>query len=233
MIRKKGDGSFRKLPNGSVEFTVDVGNDAYGVRQRKRFYGKTEAECRKKYKEFIKDGEKQPAKSKEHTLATWLDEWLATYKKGNVEDSTHADYVYLAGHVKGHKIGGMKLSQVKPIHVTEYFASKIELSQSFRKRSKFLLNAAFECGIDNDFCDRNPVRRAEIAKKTQGEKEPFTENDAKTIAGFAKTDELFGVAMYIMLNTGVRAGEMRAMQVSQIDFDNGFIVIDRAVKRTG
>jgi integrase len=232
-IRKKGDGSFRKLPNGSVEFTVDLGNDVYGVRQRKRFYGKTESECRKKYKDFIKEGEKKPVATKEHTLASWLDYWLETYKKGNVEDSTFADYVYLAGHVKKHQIGGMKLPQVKPLHVTEYFSAKLDLSQSFRKRSKFLLNAAFECALDNEFCDRNPVRRAEISKKVQPEKEPFSEADAKIIAEFAKTDDLFGVAMYIMLNTGIRSGEMRAMQVSSIDFEAGVVTIDKAVKRTG
>jgi integrase len=124
------------------------------------------------------------------------------------------------------------LSQVKPIHVTEYFASKLEYSHSFTKRSKFLLNAAFECAIDNDFCIKNPVRRAEIAKKTQPEREAFNENEINTIIDFAKTDERFGVAMYILFNTGIRSGEMRAMSAEQIDLENGIVTIDRAVKRT-
>ena len=54
--RKNGDGSFRKLPNGSFKFAVSVGFDVYGKNQRKRFYGKSESECRKKYKEFLKGG---------------------------------------------------------------------------------------------------------------------------------------------------------------------------------
>ena len=231
-MRKKGDGSFRKLPNGSVEFTVELGNDIYGVRQRKRFYGKTEAECRKKHKQFIKDGEKRPAKSKEHTLSSWLDEWLITYKKVNVQDSTYEDYSYLAGYAKKHSIGNMKLSAIKPMHITDFFKSIINRSHSARKKARFLLNATFECAIDNDLCDRNPVRRAEIAKKAQPEKEPFTEDEARTIINYAKTDEFFGVAVYIMMNTGIRSGEMRAMSVEQIDFENGVITIDRAVKHT-
>jgi integrase len=233
MQRKKGDGSFRKLSNGSVEFTVSIDNDIYGKRQRKFFYGKTEADCRKKYKEFLKEGEKQPGKLKERTLSSWLDEWLPTYKQHKVEASTYADYVYLANHVKEHRIGGMKLTQVKPIHVTEYFASKSEYSHSFIKRSKFLLNAAFECAVDNEFCDRNPVRRAEVANKPQGEREAYTEDEARFIVQFAKTDELFGVPAYIMFNTGIRGGEMRALSVDRIDFENRIIKIDRAIKRTG
>ena len=51
--RKKGDGSFRKLKTGQIELTVSDGYDIFGKRLRYRFYGATEAECRKKYKEFI------------------------------------------------------------------------------------------------------------------------------------------------------------------------------------
>jgi hypothetical protein len=136
MQRKKGDGCFRKLPNGTVEYIVTIENDIYGNRQRKRFYGKTESECRKKYKEFLKAGEKQQGKTQERTLSVWLDEWLSTYKANKVEASTYADYIYLANHVKEHKLGGMKLTAVKPLHVTEYFTNKAEYSHSFLKRSQ-------------------------------------------------------------------------------------------------
>jgi integrase len=233
MQRKKGDGSFKKFPNGTIEFTVSVGCDLYGKRKRKKFYGSTETECRTKYKEFIKGGEKQPIKTKEHTLSSWLDEWLRIYKENKVEGSTYKDYVYLVTHISKHKIGNIKLSQVKSLHVTEFFTSIIDYSHSFRKRMKFLLNGAFESAIDNDFCTKNPVRHAEIAKKSQTEKEPFTEDEARTIIEFAKTDEIFGIPVYIMLNTGIRSQEMRALMVDRIDFVNGIVTIDKAVKRTG
>jgi len=232
MIRKNGDGSFRKLPNGSIEFTVSVGFDVYGKHQRKRFYGKSQSECRKKHKEFIKGGEIKQNRSKEYTLIAWLYDWLRVYKENKVEASTYKDYVYLASHVEKHKIGGMKLSRVKSLHVTEFFTSIISYSQSFRKRMRFLLNGAFECAVDNDFCVKNPVKRAEIAKKAQPEKEAFTEEETKVIVDFAKTDKLFGLPIYIMLNTGIRSGEMRALTVDKIDFESGVIKIDRAIKRT-
>ena len=98
---------------------------------------------------------------------------------------------------------------------------------------RFLIGAAFECAVDNDLCTKNPVKRAEIAKKSTPEKEAYTEDEVHTILDFAKTDELFGVPMYILLNSGIRGGEMRALSVDRIDFDNGIIKIDRAVKETG
>jgi integrase len=231
--RKNDDGSFRRLPNGSVEFTVSIGFDSYGKHRRKRFYGKTESECRKKYKAYIKEEEKsQPQPPNDYTLAEWFDVWLVTYKKGKVQEDTYNDYCIISAHAVKHIIGNMKLSQIKPIHITEFFSDKSEYSHSIIKRLRFLLNGAFECAIENDFCDKNPVRRAEIPKKTQTSKEAFTEDEVKTIIEFSKTDELFGTAMYIMLNTGIRSGEMRALTIEQIDFENGIICIDRAVKHT-
>ncbi|MCL2638722.1 MAG: site-specific integrase, partial [Oscillospiraceae bacterium] len=115
----------------------------------------------------------------------------------------------------------------------DFFTSIIEYSHSVRKKMRFLINAAFECAIDNDICSKNPVRRAEIARKQQPEKEAYSEREVQTIINFAKTDKLFGLAVYIMLNTGIRSGEMRALTTDRIDFENSIITIDRAVKDTG
>jgi integrase len=95
------------------------------------------------------------------------------------------------------------------------------------------LNAAFETAIDNDICDKNPVRRAEIASKAQDEKEAFSEDEVTTILDFAKTDELFGVVMFLLLSTGIRGGEARALSADRINLTEGYLTIDRAIKRTG
>jgi len=232
---KRGSGSFRKLPNGTFEYTLNTesGFDEFGKRQRKSFYGKTEAECRKKYKEWVKDGEKTTSASQENTLAEWLELWLTVYKKNNVSEGTYEDYVGLAKHVMKHRIGGLKLSQVKPIHITEFLGSKADYSYSFHKRMRFVLTSSFECAIDNDLCDRNPAKRAMTVKKVEPQREAFAESDVRRIIEFAKTDELFGIPIYIMFHTGIRSGEMRALTTKQIDFNKGVITIDRSVKRNG
>ena len=230
--RGNGDGSFREMKNGRWEYTVSIGVD----RQRKRFYGVTKTECKAQHKKFLKEGEKakaQPVKRGEYTLAEWLDVWLTTYKKGTVSDGTYDDYVSLASHAQRHKIGNMKLSKVKPIDVTEYFADYADYSHSFHKRMIYVLRAAFEEALDNDYCPKNPVRKIKPKGVPQEEKEAFTEEEVEKILSFAKTDKLFGLAMYIMLNTGIRPQEMRALTVGQFDFEDGILKIDRAIKRNG
>jgi integrase len=236
-MRKKGDGAFRKLTNGTIEYIVSLENDIYGVRQRKRFYGKTEAKCHKKYKEFLEGGSVKQVASSEHTLSSWFDEWL-TYQKakvqsGTLQSSTCDEYVHLVNRVRKYPISKMKLSQVKTLHVTDFFASIIGYSHSVRKKTRFVLNDAFEYAIDNDYCTKNPVRRAIIAKKIEPEKDFFSKDEVRTILAFAKDDELFGVAIYILLNSGVRGQELRALTTDKVDYDRGIITIDQAVKETG
>jgi integrase len=229
----KGGGSFRDMPNGMREYTINIGSDIYGNRRRKSFYGKTDSECLKKYKLFQKEGEQKPAKSKAPTVSAWADRWLEIYKKGDVEDSTYEDYRYMVGYIKKHSIAKMRLPDVQPVHVKGFFKSINDYSHSVQKKVRFILSAIFEAAIDNEYCNRNPVRNVKLGKSNQTEeKEAFTEDEVKTILEFAKTDRWFGLPITIMLNSGIRSGEMRALSPTQIDLKTGVITVDRAVKHT-
>lgn len=183
--RKKGDGSFRKLKTGQIELTISDGYDIFGKRLRYRFYGSTESECRKKYKEFIKSGGESKRATDNYSLSEWIPVWLDTYKKNNIQRSTFEEYKYLLQKVSDHKIGKMSLSDIKPIHITDFFAN-LDYSQSIRKRLRFLLNALFEDAVDNDYCTKNPVTRAQISKKKAGHADIKT-----TMAIYTHLDEKY------------------------------------------
>jgi integrase len=236
MARKKLKGGFRELSNGTIEYQVSLPPDIYGKRRRKAFYGKDDYECIAKYQEFIKNGHKQPDKPKVHTLSTTLDEWIEERRgcvsSNTLSSSTLKDYCFLIVHIKKHGIGSMRLADIKRKHITDFFMSIGEYSNSARKKTRYILSAAFEWAIDNEDCINNPVRNFKLPPKLQPEKEPFTEDETRIILDFAKTDYLFGLPITIMLNSGIRSGEMRALSPSQIDLKNGVITVDRAIKHT-
>lgn len=232
MSRKNGDGTFRVRPNGSVEYRVSYGTDMYGNPIRKSFYGKTETECRKKAKNFEKQLNTKDAVLVESTLGGWLDTWLTTYKT-NVRASTQTDYKYYIAIIKGHQISKMSIKDIKPLHVTSFFNSMSEYSGTIIKKLRFTLNAAFETAIDNDLCYKNPVRRASIPHKKQAEKTAYDTEQINTIKDFALTDELFGLPMLILLNTGARSGELRALKYCDFNLSERYLYITRSVKRDG
>lgn len=229
--RKDGDGTFRKKPNGSIEYMVSYGNDMYGKRIRKSFSGKTEAECRRKAKEYEKNLNLKETTLVEYTLAEWLDIWVETYKSKTVQTSTYKEYKYIIEIIKDHKISKMKLNSIKPIHITDFFNNQTDYSKTIIKKLRFILNGAFEAGIDNDLCYKNPVRRASIPNKQQKEKTAYSPEEIQIIHNFALTDELFGLPMLILLHTGIRSGELRALKYNDINLSERCINIRHSIKK--
>jgi phage anti-repressor protein len=64
---KKGAGSYIKLPNGTYELTIYDGFDEFGKRIRRKFYGKSEKQCRQARDEFIKGGKELKTTSEKQT----------------------------------------------------------------------------------------------------------------------------------------------------------------------
>jgi len=236
MKRKKGDGSYNRLPNGTFEYTVSVGYDIYGKRIRKKFYGKTETECRKKRDNYIADGRKTENETvTEHTVSSLLDEWLLVHRKerSNILSSTHDEYGGLAARIKKYSIANMKVSKVDSIAISDFFTDILSYSNTIRRKSRVVLNAAFELAVIRKYCESNPVKRVKIEIKPQEKKVAFTIDEMKTIINFAKTDKKFGLVMYVMLTSGIRSGEMRALTVDKFNFKKGFVRIDKSAKTNG
>lgn len=229
--RKDGDGTFRKKPNGRIEYMVSYGNDIYGKRIRKSFSGKNETECRRKAKEYEKQLANQKVTLTECSLSYWLDNWVETYKSKTVQPSTYKEYKYIIEIIKTHKISNMKLNEIKPIHISDFFNSKTDYSKTVIKKLRFILNGAFEAGIDNDLCYKNPVRHASIPNKKQEEKTAYSPSEIQIIHNFALNDDLFGLPMLILLHTGIRSGELRALKYNDIDIDSRSINITHSIKR--
>nr|WP_319488507.1 site-specific integrase [uncultured Caproiciproducens sp.] len=237
--RDDGDGTFRTLSNGTVEYAISYGKDAYGKRRRKRFYGKNPAECRRQAKEFLKDVGIQKSAVTDYTLSQWLDRWLKSYRgkriqagQKQIQQSTLDEYQKYADRIKKHKIANVQLIDIKPIMIADFFNDNLsKYSYTVIKKTRFLLNAAFEAAVENDYCYKNPMHTAAIPQKAPGEKKAFPDEAFDTINEYALLDKDFGVCMLLLLHAGLRSEELRAIGPSDI---NGRIVtIDKAVKETG
>lgn len=239
--RDKGDGSFKKLPNGTVEYTVSCGIGADGKRQRPKFYGQNPTDCKRQYKQWMKDVGQKKAAVTEYTLGGWLDRWLQTYKgkripagEKQIAQSTIDEYMSLAERVKKYKIANKPLMDIKPIMLSEFFHGDFsKFSHTIIKKTRFLLNAAFEAAVDNDYCYKNPMRNVAIPQKQQGKKAAYDDDSIKAIVRFAARDKGFGACMLLMLGTGMRAQELRALQIDHIDYANRTVNVEWAIKESG
>jgi len=224
-IRKRGDGSFHTLPNGTIMFkvTLDTGN-------RKAFYGKTEKECRQNHKDFLASERKLIEKVK--TVSEWAQQWLEIYKNGVVTYSTYRGYCdYVNKHIIP-AIGRLRLEQVRAAHLQKLLNDKAAAGKSISliKHIKVTLKQIFDTAIDNNFCITNPAARIKLPTnaKIAPEVIVFRSSDAKKIDAYIPKHD-FGLAMALLLYTGMRRGELLALTWSNIDIKNKTITIQHAL----
>ncbi|MDR2933337.1 MAG: site-specific integrase [Oscillospiraceae bacterium] len=236
--RANGEGSWkkRKKKNGEeyLEYRVSFGEDMEGYSVRKSFYGKTQKECKKQAKDFEKSLNEKLIAIEEYTVGDWLEKWLTTYKKDSgISDATYKNYKYCVGIIKKHKVSNMQLVKVKPMHITQFYNDNEKYSASVLNKFSILLFGAFDAAIDNDLCYKNPAKKAKKLKKASGEKTPFSPEATQTIKEFAKTDSEFGTIIMLMLCTGLRPQEIRALHWKNINLKEKYILVDTAIKRNG
>ena len=116
--RSNGDGSFRKLSNGTYELSRMVGYHPDGRRKIKSVYGRTKSECQKKMGAYISDIEAGLNIDNNLTLEQWAETVMALHNQ-NIKPVTVENYRYTLRIINSH-LGNRKIAEIKPIDVEAF-----------------------------------------------------------------------------------------------------------------
>ena len=165
------------------------------------------------------------------TVWDWLNRYLNVYKKNKVRESTYSSYYYTANkHIKN-SIGNMQLKKITPDLLQQFYDSKKnEVGSRSISLIRQLLNNSFQKAITVGMLDRNPNDGTEISTIKYRQIQPFT---PKEISKFIKIidNHRNRMAIRLVLSTGLRLGELLALQCGDIDLKTGQLTISRTVAR--
>ena len=213
-------GSIRKKPNGSFEYRVMIAG------KQKSFTALTKKEAVDKYTEYCRK-HIIIDKNDEYTVEQWASIWLRDYKKSTVAWNTYKNYeLYVQNHIIP-AFGARPISTVRPIDVENFLAHKKQLSVSSQMQLYLTLKAIFEAAFENGQIEASPVRKHAF-KQPEREPEHFTQDELQAIFDAADLDP-DGYLVQILLYTGLRLSELRALKWQDIDQDK--ITIQRSVAR--
>ena len=220
--------------------------------KRKDFYGKTKADCLRKYKDYMTDYTPDEFKKTTLTVCDVANKAVES-RKGQVKQTTHDFYLYGIKHLNKSKLGALQIHSVTFDDVQTYINSMIETaSMSTIKRQKNLLSITFGYAEDNGFIERNFMNKVKLPNKanivkqekehvflTTEERQRLEEeskrlNTAKVHNGKIG-QPLYGIgakAIVFLLHTGLRMGELSALYWEDVDMENGFIHICRNAPTT-
>lgn len=215
----------KKLPKG-ISIRKDGRYQARYTLNGKRYtiYGKTRKEVERKLRDIQYEIDHGIyAKPDRITVDEWYKTWLKEYRENIVRESTLVSYKHYYRHIGNH-IGKMKLQAVRPEHLQKLLNQMRgdNYSIGYIGKVKALMNLLFRQAYLNGMIVLNPVERTFLPKDKKTEsihKRALTEQEQRWFLEYAQREKPFYADIfYLGFSTGMRIGEITALEWTDIDF---------------
>ena len=227
------DKNGRKLPRG---ITYRASDNRYMGRfmyygESFSVYGKTVKETSKKLEELKYEVEhKLYFKETDVTFNAWFETWISVYKKPSVKTGTIDLYKQTYHAYIKSKFGNKRLRDVRNDQIQEFYNTMSEkYSRNTLEVCRAVLNGMYEVAVRNEMLQKNPVSHAVLPKDSrQHSVKVLNISEQNLFLKYAR-GTIFYPIYEIALSTGMRSGELRGLQWSDIDFDKGIIHVTHSL----
>ncbi len=219
-----------------------------GIRQRGQSYegrvyyeyreyvvrGKTITETQKKRRELKYKLEHGLYVERDKILVRdWFSTWMQEYKKNQVKIGTYINYQKYYDGLINKEIGSKKLNSIRGEHIQKMYNEWVKegYSLSTIKIASAVLNGCFKQAERNGLIERNPVKLAVLPRIKDAERNRvMTREQQNLFMKYARESYLYNF-FAVLLRTGMRSGELRALiYSSDVDINAGVIHVRRTLK---
>ena len=244
--RANGEGNIRKRKDGRWEGRYTAGYDEKtGKRLIKNVLGKTQAEVKEKLAKAVAEAETVDVRrADEYTLGTWLQTWYELYAKPHLRFST-AEY-YRRGielHITP-RIGDIPLKKLTGRDLQGLYKDLREhgrlreaqkgkqpgLSDSTIRGIHTMLHNALARAVKERLILRNPANDCIPPKILKHEMKILPPEQIKSYLTAAEQRGVLPM-FYLELISGLRKGELVALQWSDLDIENKTISVSKQAGR--
>jgi integrase len=230
--RGNNEGSIYKRKDGRWEAKLTIGYDADGKPIRKSSYHKTRREAQ----DAMRDAQTRLASNLAQldtgtTLREWSEIWLEN-KKSVLKQSTYENYFYALKHILP-PLGHLKLCEIKNVQL-QAFLNELGKTKgkSALQKVRIVLYGMLDEAEKNELVTRNAARGLKMPLNAEPEKkrEAFTPEEIALIEENAKKID-FADVITMLINTGLREGELLAMRRQNVNTENACIYITHSATR--
>ena len=243
--RKHGDGSVRLRKDGRWEGRYVVGYDEKGLPMTKNVLAKTKTECVAKL-ERLRESIKAPAPEPPKAgilLGNWLDLCYQGYKKPHLRPNTQMSYerriyqhiIPALGNIQLEKLTARdiqqfytRLKQSGRLIRTELYGAG--LSDQTVRGIHTTLHAALDRAVEEKLLFRNPTDSCKLPPVKGREMKILTPEEIQRLMIQAREDGCYELLL-LELSTGLRRGEILALQWRDLNLSTGALRVERQVHR--
>ncbi len=234
--RGNNEGSIYKRGDGRWEAKVTVGYSADSKPVRKSSYHKTRKEAQeevRKKRNLIAQGVQLVEDGK--TLAEWAALWHQS-KKAELSTATWENYGHMLKIILP-ALGRLKLKDIRHMQLQQFLydvsaKGGAPRSQSTMEKLQCVLHSMFKEAEKNELVVKNMAAGLKLPKSAVGrrDREAFTDEDVILVERQVR-EIPFLDAITVLLNTGLREGELLALLPKNIDRAGGCIHVTNAMTR--
>ena len=238
--RARGSGSVYKDKDGYWNGQIIVGRKD-GKPQYKRFRCKKQGDVIDRMNAYkLSVGQSSADMIEQTTTATLLTTYTAL-KKQSLRPASYDSLVVTQNLIMG-KIGNCLIADLSPEIIQRELITPLCDTHAYSTIHKvyILLNECMEFAIDKNYLVRNPCRQVKMPKKENFDKKDIRILTEEEIASFKETATSlrktmpmpkyqYGLIITLIIYTGLRVGELCALQWKDIDWNNRKMIISKSV----
>lgn len=245
--KKRGNGEgtiFKRKIRGKdiwvTEYTIAMYDENTGKRKRKTIYGKTRQEVKDKLAKIVTELNTDTYVDKSKvTFYQLAKEFIDTgYKMNKLKESSYRRKLLTLQQINQHYIAQMELQKISENDLRDFLIYITKYSNSVIAKIYGILNNTFKIAVRRkiirfNFLDDQiefSIPTSEIKDKKIS---AFTIDEQKQFIAAIKscTKYRYKYQFLISLFTGMRMGEINALDINDVDFENHIIHIRRTITR--
>ena len=243
--RKHGDGSVRLRKDGRWEGRIVIGYDEKGLPKTKNVLAKTKTECVAKLKALRERLETPTPEVPKAglSLGAWLDHWYQDYKKANLRPNTQMSYERRIYQHIIPALGNIQLDKLTTGDIQQFYTHLRQngrllrtelygegLSDQTIRGIHTTLHAALDKAVEEKLIFRNPADSCKPPSARPREMQVLTPEEIQRLLIQAKEDGCYELLL-LELATGLRRGEILALQWRDLNLRTGALRVERQVHR--
>ncbi|MEG0643583.1 MAG: site-specific integrase [Clostridia bacterium] len=235
--RANGEGSISYIGSkGLYRASVTVGRDNEGKHIRKYIYAKKRKDVQDKMIKLLNDVNSHNfVQDNKITIVSLISEIIETkYKSNLVGHNTYGRSIGTLEHIINSDIATVPIQKATYTDIQNFLNTKIYLSNSYINKMYGMLTMVFKEAIKRNIISKDIMMYVVKPKSDKQDKQvkAFTVEEQKSILEMLQNnDSKYKNIILMSMFTGLRMGEVLALQTTDIDFKDDIIHINRTITK--